>query len=118
MLLFLIGVISAQFFQLQMSSLRAAPGQFVMTGGAAARPAVESFASPPWLAVRPAMSDRIDELVFGLDGTLSAEHGVGLLLRDRVGPQKPDLEWQLMRAVKAALDPADLFNPGKMIPAG
>ena len=72
----------------------------------------------PWLAVRDAMSDRIDELVFGLDGTLSAEHGVGLLLRDRVGPQKSNLEWQMMRAVKAALDPHDLFNPGKMIPAG
>ncbi len=72
----------------------------------------------PWLAVRDTMSDRIDELVFGLDGTLSAEHGVGLLLRDRVGPQKSDLEWQMMRAVKAALDPAEMFNPGKMIPAG
>jgi FAD/FMN-containing dehydrogenase len=72
----------------------------------------------PWLEVRDAMSDRIDELVFDLDGTLSAEHGVGLLLRDRVGPQKSELEWQMMRAVKAALDPSDLFNPEKMIPAG
>lgn len=72
----------------------------------------------PWLAVRGAMSDRIDELVFGLDGTLSAEHGVGRLLRDRVGPQKADLEWELMRSVKAALDPQGLFNPGAMLPAG
>ena len=72
----------------------------------------------PWLAVRGTMSDRIDELVFGLDGTLSAEHGVGRLLRDRVGPQKPDLEWELMRSVKAALDPQGLFNPGAMLPAG
>jgi len=70
----------------------------------------------PWLAVRDAVSDKVDELVFGLEGTLSAEHGVGLLLRDRVGPQKTGLEWQMMRAVKAALDPTDLFNPGKMIP--
>ena len=72
----------------------------------------------PWLAVRGTMSDRIDELVFGLDSTLSAEHGVGRLLRDRVGPQKPDLEWELMRSVKAALDPQGLFNPGAMLPAG
>ena len=53
MLLFLIGLSSAQLFQVQMSSLRAAPGQFVMTGGAAALPAVESFALPPQLVVRP-----------------------------------------------------------------
>ena len=53
MLLFLIGLSSAQLFQVQMSSLRAAPRQFVMTGGAVARPAVEFFASPPRLVVRP-----------------------------------------------------------------
>lgn len=70
----------------------------------------------PWLAVKGDLEDAIDELVFDLDGTLSAEHGLGLLLRDRVEPQKQPIEWTMMRAVKAALDPDDLFNPGKMIP--
>jgi FAD/FMN-containing dehydrogenase len=70
----------------------------------------------PWLEVRDAMTAEIDRLVFELDGTLSAEHGVGLLLRDRVGPQKSDIEWEMMRTVKRALDPQNLFNPGKLIP--
>ena len=70
----------------------------------------------PWLEVRDAMTAEIDRLVFELDGTLSAEHGVGLLLRDRIGPQKPDIEWEMMRTVKRALDPPNLFNAGKLIP--
>ncbi|MEO0494820.1 MAG: FAD-binding oxidoreductase [Actinomycetota bacterium] len=70
----------------------------------------------PWLAVRSEMTAAVDRLVFELDGTLSAEHGVGLLLRDRVGPQKQAIEWEMMRTVKRALDPQDLFNPGKVIP--
>jgi len=70
----------------------------------------------PWLEVKPAMEAAIDETVFDLDGTLSAEHGVGLLLRDRVGPQKQELEWDMMRSVQRALDPDNVFNPGKLIP--
>ena len=61
----------------------------------------------PRLEVRDAMTVEIDRLVFELDGTLSAEH-VGLLLRDRIGPQKPDIE-EMMRTVKRALDPQNLF---------
>ena len=52
MLLFLIGLSAAQLFQVQLTSLRYAPGQFVVTGGTAARPGLESFVSPPRLGVR------------------------------------------------------------------
>jgi FAD/FMN-containing dehydrogenase len=70
----------------------------------------------PFLAVRPALETAIDALVFELGGTLSAEHGLGLLLRDRARPQKPEIEWEIMRAIKAALDPHDRLNPGKTLP--
>ena len=54
MLWFLIGFGAAQLFQLPLTAQRAAPGQFLMPGGAAARPAVQSLASaPPRLVVRP-----------------------------------------------------------------
>jgi len=69
-----------------------------------------------FLAVRPILEAAVDALVFELDGTLSAEHGIGLLLRDRVVPQKPEIEWEMMRLIKATLDPDDVFNPGKMLP--
>ncbi len=69
-----------------------------------------------FLAARPGLETAIDALVFELGGTLSAEHGLGLLLRDRARPQKPEIEWELMRAIKAALDPDDRLNPGKTLP--
>ena len=71
----------------------------------------------PFLAVRDVLQERIDEATFALGGTLSAEHGIGQLLRDRIGPQKPAVEWDLMRAVKNALDPQGIMNPRKTLPA-
>ncbi len=70
----------------------------------------------PFCAVRPALQQAVDEAVLGMGGTLSAEHGIGTLLRDRIAPQKDPIEWELMRAVKAALDPGDLFNPQRTLP--
>ena len=75
-------------------------------------------AAAAFTAQKPVLQEAVDQLVFELGGTLSAEHGLGTLLRDRVEPQKPAIEWELMRRVKAALDPDDLFNPGKTLPAG
>ena len=77
---------------------------------------VTDEAVDPFLAVRNEMTTEADRLVFALGGTLSAEHGVGRLLRDRVGPQKPAIEWELMHSIKRALDPENLFNPGALLP--
>ena len=70
----------------------------------------------PFLAVRDELQERIDEATFALGGTLSAEHGIGQLLRDRIARQKPPVEWDLMRAVKNALDPQGIMNPHKTLP--
>ena len=70
----------------------------------------------PFLAIRDELVRRTDEATFAMGGTLSAEHGVGRDLRDRVGGQKPEVEWQMMRAVKHALDPDDRLNPGVLLP--
>lgn len=71
----------------------------------------------PFLRVRDELADRLDRYVLDLGGTLSAEHGIGTLLRDRITPQKPAVEWELMRRIKQALDPHDVFNPGVMFPS-
>ena len=73
---------------------------------------VESF-----LAVRDELQERIDEATFALGGTLSAEHGIGQLLRGRIQRQKPAIEWDLMRAIKDAFDPQGIMNPHKTLPA-
>ncbi|MYN03749.1 FAD-binding protein [Pseudoduganella sp. DS3] len=51
--------------------------------------------------------------VFG--GSISAEHGIGALKRDELARYKSPVELTLMRAIKAALDPLGLMNPGKIL---
>jgi len=48
-------------------------------------------------------------------GSISAEHGVGALKRDELPRYKSPIELNLMRAIKAALDPLGIMNPGKIL---
>jgi FAD/FMN-containing dehydrogenase len=48
-------------------------------------------------------------------GSFSAEHGIGLLKREELALRKSPVALQMMRAIKAALDPAGLMNPGRML---
>jgi FAD/FMN-containing dehydrogenase len=68
------------------------------------------------VAVADAITDAIDRVVWDFDGTISAEHGLGRELPGRISGQKPDIEIEMMRAIKHALDPNELFNPGVMLP--
>ena len=58
----------------------------------------------------------VHDLVMAHGGSISAEHGLGRLRRDENARYKSEVELDLMRRVKAALDPAGLLNPGKMLP--
>ena len=62
-----------------------------------------------------AMSPRIFELVGSRGGSISAEHGVGLLKRDFLNYSRGDAELDLMRSLKAAFDPNGVLNPGKLL---
>jgi FAD/FMN-containing dehydrogenase len=48
-------------------------------------------------------------------GSFSAEHGIGALKRDELALRKSPVALQMMRAIKAALDPQGLFNPGRLL---
>jgi FAD/FMN-containing dehydrogenase len=74
----------------------------------------------------PALRDRFKSLeepinrlvhdaVVAHDGSISAEHGLGVLRRHEAARYKSPIEMQLMRAIKRALDPRGLMNPGKLI---
>lgn len=56
----------------------------------------------------------IDALTWSYNGTISAEHGLGQELRDRIVGQKPAIELDLMRRLKQVFDPTDMMNPGKI----
>jgi len=49
------------------------------------------------------------------DGSISAEHGVGSLKRDALAQYKSPVALSMMRAIKQALDPHNLMNPGRVI---
>jgi FAD/FMN-containing dehydrogenase len=50
-----------------------------------------------------------------LDGSISAEHGVGLLKRDYLGFSRSAAEIELMRQIKRVFDPQSILNPGKIL---
>ncbi|GFZ92754.1 FAD-binding oxidoreductase [Dyella caseinilytica] len=55
-------------------------------------------------------------LVISLQGTLSGEHGIGLVKREFMPLALPPSTLGLMRSVKAAFDPDGILNPGKLLP--
>lgn len=57
----------------------------------------------------------VHDLVHALGGSIAAEHGVGLIKRDELARYGDPVGLDLMRRLKAALDPEDLLNPGKVI---
>ena len=60
--------------------------------------------------------DRIAyDLVREAGGMISAEHGIGTLKRDWLGHSRSQAELAAMRAIKHALDPAGILNPGKVL---
>ena len=72
-------------------------------------------AAPDFLANADAANRIVYDLVAHFGGSFSAEHGVGQLKRDELVRYKSAVEVDLMRSVKAALDPRNLMNPGKVL---
>lgn len=56
----------------------------------------------------------IFELAVSLGGTISGEHGIGLVQRDYLGIKYPDAQLDLMRGIKRVFDPNGIMNPGKI----
>ncbi|MBR0926344.1 FAD-binding oxidoreductase [Bradyrhizobium diazoefficiens] len=55
------------------------------------------------------------EIVLRMGGSISAEHGIGVLKRDELPEVKDKTAIELMRAIKAMLDPQGIMNPGKVL---
>ncbi|ODT79626.1 MAG: hydroxyacid dehydrogenase [Pelagibacterium sp. SCN 64-44] len=62
-----------------------------------------------------AMHEAIYEVVLRLGGSISAEHGIGQLKTGLLRQVKDPVALEMMAAIKAALDPKGILNPGKML---
>lgn len=64
----------------------------------------------------------VDEITYrtvqSFSGSISAEHGIGVLKRDFLGYSRSPEELALMRAIKQTLDTHGILNPGKVLPPG
>ncbi len=81
-----------------------------------------NFEQPPgmdaaaFLAQDHAIMDMVGEIVRDLDGSFSAEHGVGQLKPYMMPDWRGGAELDMMRRIKTALDPLGVMNPGKVLP--
>ena len=60
------------------------------------------------------VSAEIGQLLAKYDGSISAEHGVGLLKKDYLHYSRSAVEMDMMRSIKRAFDPNHIMNPGKL----
>lgn len=68
-----------------------------------------------YLAQWGKMNRLVHDLVMSMDGSFSAEHGIGRLKVGEMKHYKDPVELDLMRRLKRAIDPANLMNPGKVV---
>lgn len=68
-----------------------------------------------FLALWGQMSDAVHGLVTEMNGSISAEHGIGRMKRDSLAAHKSAVEMDLMRGIKRLFDPNGIMNPGKVL---
>ncbi len=66
-------------------------------------------------AEEEAVSDRVLRLVAGVGGSISAEHGIGRAKTPWLHLTRSPAELAAMRAIKKALDPTGILNPGVLL---
>lgn len=87
------------------------PAAVDATSADARRAAYTKFLSTQEDGIRRRVHDR----VMSMNGSISAEHGLGQLRKDDAARYKSPVEINLMRAIKKALDPNGIMNPGKVL---
>lgn len=75
----------------------------------------EGMDQKTFLSHRGTVNRAVHDIVADLDGSISAEHGIGTTRRAELARYKSEVDLSLLRALKAALDPKGLMNPGKIL---
>ncbi|MEQ8954335.1 MAG: FAD-linked oxidase C-terminal domain-containing protein, partial [Gammaproteobacteria bacterium] len=75
----------------------------------------QHWAAADFFAECAKVSEWVFELVQKHGGSVSAEHGVGLLKKPFLGYSRSASELEYMRAIKRVFDPNNVMNPGKLV---
>lgn len=75
----------------------------------------ENVVDEQFITQQSAIGQVVYDSVERFGGSISAEHGLGALKRDEIRHYKSPVEMNLMRAIKLAIDPLQLMNPGKVL---
>ena len=67
-----------------------------------------------FLAEQPRFNRIVHDIVADMEGSISAEHGIGRIKKAELAHYRAPLELELMRTLKAQLDPKGIMNPGKI----
>ncbi len=74
----------------------------------------EGWTHDGFMAERPRFNRIVHDIVADMQGSISAEHGIGRIKKAELAHYRAPLELDLMRALKAQLDPKGIMNPGKI----
>ena len=113
----------ADFIEATDAKLAAAfPGVRMVTFGHLGDGNLHYNVSPPlgadyaaFVARTPEVNRVVHDSVGAFGGSISAEHGLGQYKREEILRYKSAVEIDLMRAIKRALDPLGIMNPGKVL---
>ena len=76
--------------------------------------APDGMSRETWNQYTPAITRAINDLIRDFGGSISAEHGIGQEKLDELAHYASAVEISTMQAVKRALDPQNIMNPGKI----
>ncbi|MEM6488789.1 MAG: FAD-binding oxidoreductase [Pseudomonadota bacterium] len=78
----------------------------------------EGAATADWRHLGPAVTEAVHGVALALGGSLAAEHGIGRIKREALAATLDPAKLAAMRAIKAALDPHGILNPGAVLSPG
>ena len=68
-----------------------------------------------FISIRPKIKSSIYNITSKLNGSFSAEHGIGKAKKQELQNYSSEVEIELMKVIKKSLDPNNIMNPGKVL---
>ena len=77
---------------------------------------IKDMPTEQWKSIKTAVSEKMYKAALNLGGSITGEHGIGLTRKEFLPLAADEAQIALMRKIKAAFDPGQILNPGKILP--